>query len=418
MSHNPIVKQMDLGWSKRATVEQGTAAVLYKNQVFVREARAGEKVSSAQIYVVDVAPHTLVQRIELPARDQNDSFAVTLTLHYAVADPKRMVEDRVTDTEALLIGVLVQKLRRETRQHRLNQYKALEGTLEELLADLDLVSLCGLQFTAAPDLVFDLSDERLARIKEIDRQEREWRLPQTTTLSGDIPSRELAYNFLVTANVQYKVADREAMPYDTPAEAAQQLWPRLQPALRLASRQYAVVHIAQAEAAMQAKMDELVGKRLQDFGLEILNVVINTDLDNAGRQRYAELARIESQTEIDNAKLAGLQKSTAALQDFLRPGPLPALGAAWLRGEIGTPDLIRQVKEIADQNQALRLKLLETLRGDDARNEEVDAELATDLLRVIISDLKPAPRPQEPALGATEPTAQLGGGKPAGSEAP
>jgi hypothetical protein len=413
MSHNPIVKQMNLGW-KRSTVENGTVAVLYKNQVFVREASAGEKVSSAQVHLVDVAPQTLVRRIELPANDQNDLFACTLTLRYAVADPKRMVEDRVTDTEALLVGVLVQKLRRETCKYRLNQYKKLEGILEELLADLDLSSLCGLRFTAAPDLVFDLSGPALARIKELDRLE----LPQTASLAGEIPSKELAYNFQVTANVQYQVADQGKMPYDSPAEASQHLWPRLQSLLCPASRQFVVVQIAQAEAAMQDAVNALADKVVDYLGLKVLSVVINADLDGAGRQRYAELARIESQAEIDSAKLAGLQTSTAALQDFLRPGPLPALGAAWLRGEIGTTDLIRQVKEIADQNQALRLKILETLRGDDARNEEVDAELATDLLRVIISDLKTTPRTREPTLGATEPTAQLGGEKPVRSDAP
>ena len=288
MSHNPIVKQTNLGWSKRVTVEHGTVAVLYKNQVFVREAGSGEKIGGAQVHVVDVAPQTLVWRTELPAADQGDVFSCTLTLHYAVADPRRMVENHVNDTEALLTGVLQQKLRRETCKYRLNRHKQLEGVLEQQLEELDLTTLCGLRFVGAPDfagapdLVFNLSESALERIKEINRQEREWRLPQTTTLTGEIPSKELAYNFQVTTNVQYKVADRDAMPYDSPAEAAQQLWPRLQPALRLASRQYAVVHIAQAEAAMQARMDELVGKRVQDFGLEVLNIVVNTDLDSAG----------------------------------------------------------------------------------------------------------------------------------------
>ncbi len=405
MSHNPMVKHASLGLLERLTVEKGTVAVLYKNQRFEREAEPGERIGNTQADIVDTSSQTLVWRAELPAAGQNDCFSYTITMRYAVADPRRMVEERVADTEALLTNALQQTLRRETRAYRLNQHAALEPILEDLLRDLDLPALCGLRFQEPPDVVLNLSERTQARIKELDRQEKIMRLPQTAVHSDDLPSSEPAYRFRVNVNVQYRVVNPEELPYDTLPEAERELWPRIQRALRRASRQYEVVEIAKAETAMQNALDDVLdGGGVHGFGLEVTAVDISADLDETARKRYIELANIQHTAALETARLNGMKANTAFFSDLIKQGSWAVLAVAVSKGEVTMADLYQRMSAAEQQKLAMQVDLLKTLRQDNSRDEAQDYDIAKVLLHTVASQ---ALGSQAPGLAAPAPAPQL-----------
>lgn len=405
MSHNPMVKHVSLGLLERLTVEKGTVAVLYKKQIFDREAGPGERIGNTQADIVDTSPQTLVWRAELPAASQNDFFSYSITMRYAVADPRRMVEERVADTEALLTNALQQTLRRETRAYRLNQHAALEPVLEELLRDLDLPTLCGLRFQEPPDVVFNLSERTQARIKELNRQDKLLRLPQTAVHSDDLPSNEPAYRFRVNVSMQYRVTNPDELPYDTLPEAERELWPRIQRALRRASRQYEVVEIAKAETAMQDALDDLLeGSGVHGFGLEVTAVDISADLDETARRRYVELANIQHTTALETARLNGMKANMAFFSDLIKQGSWAVLAVAVSKGEVTMDDLYQRMSDAEQQKLAMQVDLLKTLRHDNSRDEAQDYDIAKVLLHTVASQ---ALGSQAPGLAAPTPAQQL-----------
>lgn len=411
MAHNPILKHANLGLIERLTVEKDTIAVLFKNQRFEREAAAGERIGNTHADIVDIAPQTLAWRAELPAKDQNDFFPFTITMRYAVSDPYRMVKDHVTDTEALLTTSLQQALRSTTRAYRLNQHAALEQVLEQALSNLDLHGLCGLSFQGQPDAVLNLSERTQARIKELDRQEKAMRLPQTAIHGDEFPSKEAAYRFRVNVNVQYRVIDPAEIPYDTLAQAEEQLWPRIQRALRRASRDYEVVEIARAETAMQDALDDVLdGSGIHGFGLEVTALDVSADLDDSARRRYVELAEIQHKAALETARLDGMKANTTFFSDLIKQGSWAVLAVAVSKGEVTMEDLYQRMTQSEQQKLAMQVDLLKTLRQDNSRDEAQDYDIAKVLLHTVAEQAlgnkapglaPPAPAPQLPASSKT-----------------
>lgn len=403
MSHNPVVQQLVLGRFERFTVEKGTVAVLFKNHRFERLAEPGERIGNTQADIVDTSPHALVWRAELPSNHHDDFFSCTFTLRYVVNDPLRMVTDSVTDTEALVMHVLEQRLRTRTREYALNRHAELERILTDQLDELNLPHICGLEFLEQPAVVFNFSEQARARIKELDRIEQTARLPQTAVHSDNVPSKEAAYRFQVRVNVRYQVTNLADMPYDTPIEAEQQLWPRLQRALRRAGRQYAVVDIAKAEVAMQDALDNLLdGEKVQAFGVELLTVDVAADLDETARQRYVELANIEHVAAMKKAELAGVKENSSFFTELISQNSWAVLAVAVSKGEVSLDDLYQRMSEAEKQQLEAQVDLLKTLRQDNMRDEVLDYEIGKAALRVYASNVMGTKAPGLTALEAAE----------------
>lgn len=413
MSHNPILKRLNLGFFDRFTVEKGTVAVLFKNQRFEREAGPGERISNVQAEIVDTAPQTLIWRVELPSTYPNDFFSFTFTLRYAVADPRRMVEDSVADTEALLTRVLEQKLRGRSRDYTLNQHKELERAMADLLGELDLPTTCGLQFLEPPDIVISLSEPAQARIKELIRLQKAMSLPQTTRHEEALPSSEHDYGFKVTVDVQYRVTNPAEVPYDTLTEAEQQLWPKLKRRLSRASRQYKVVQIAQAENAMQDALDDLLdGDGVREFGLEVRSADVSTELDETARKRYAELAEIQHATAMETYRLSGLKENTAFFADLIKQGSWAVLATAVVKGEVSIQELYQRMSQAEQDRFRVQVELLKTLRAENSRDEAQDWRVSQTLLDAVVGQTL---RPTAPGLAAPESTPQITDGNAPGS---
>jgi hypothetical protein len=320
-----------------------------------------------------------------------------------------MVADSITDTEALLARLLEQKLRPKTRAYALNHQAELEPVVVELLDNLDLPGLCGLRFLELPDVLFDFSETARARIKELDRIEKAMRLPQSASHFDDVPSKEPEVGFRVQVAVQYRVANPDDLPYETLAEAEQQLWPRMQRALRKASRQYAVDEIAAAETAMQEALDDVMDDdKAHGFGLHLLAANVTADLDETARKRYAELANIKHANAMEQVRRSGLQENTDFFTGLIRQGSWAVLAVAVSKGEISVETLYQRMSQAEQQRLAMQIDLLKTLREDNSRDEAQDWQISQDLLKAVADQ---ALRPTTPGLPETAPTKQLTDGR-------
>lgn len=403
MAHNSILKQVRLGLTENYTVPKQAVGVLYKKQRFLREivageaATAGERMGGADLFVVEVAPQALAWRVDLPAASPNDFFSYTVDLRYAVVEPHRIVEDNITDTEGLITGMLEPLMRREARRYQLNQASQLEPILEDILGKTPVAGIV----LETVDLELHLSQQARRRIQELN-------LPQIAAHDDEIPSGEPAYRFQVKVNVQYQVTDPKNLPADIPGDAEQQLWPRIQRALRGAARQHKVDQIAQAEAAMQDALDRLLeGSGVRGFGLEVLAADVTADLDVTARDRAVELANIEHSAAMERLKLVGLKEKMQFYDELMQRGSWAVLRVAVAKGEISERELFDRMNAAQREQYDRFSGLFTMLRSSDIRNEEAEYRVTSRVLETMADQVLGT---QGPSLTAPPSAPQLAEG--------
>jgi len=420
MGHNPIIRQQKVGRLESFVVPHNTIGVLYQGERFVRQLRPGEGPSLAErtslvgdllVYVIDNAPHPLTWRVGLPTLGDKDIFSVTINLRYQVGDPGRMVNERVIDTETLVMRSLEPALRRASRRFKLNQHVQADAALEEVIAQVDLPQLCGLKLVDSPGVVINLSEDDHKRIKALDGLERAMRSPRIAERPFAIPTSEQAYSFQVAVNLSYRVQKPEELPSDSLEEVEQYLWPRLQATLRRKSRMYSVTQIAQAEIAMQETLDDLVdGGGVQGVGLQLLSAEVSADLDEMARKHYVELAQVEHAAALEKAKIAGLCDSNAFYTQLIQQGSWAVLAVAVSKGEISSEELYQRMSQQERERLQMQIDLLKSLRTDDAKDEAQDQAVSRILLQTVARDVTKGLQ-LGPALDAPDSQAQLPDGR-------
>lgn len=393
MAHSSILKQVRLGLTDNYVVPKQAVGVLYKKQRFVREIAAGEaatigeRMGGADLIVVEIAPQALAWRIELPSASPNDFFNYTVSLRYTVVDPTLIVENDIKDTEVLITGTLETLMRREARRYQLNQASQLEPILEDTLVR---TPIAGIKLEAV-DFELHMSQQARRRIQELN-------LPQIAIHDDEIPSGEPAYRFQVKVNVQYQITDPRSLPADTPGEAEQQLWPRIQRTLRGAARQHKVDQIAQAEVAMQDALDRLLeGSGVRGFGLEVLAADVTADLDVTARDRAIELANIEHSAAMERLKLAGLKEKMQFYDELMQRGSWAVLRVAVAKGEISERELFDRMNAAQREQYERFSGLFTMLRSGDIRNEEAEYRVTSRVLETMADQVL---GPQGPGLPA------------------
>ena len=409
MAHNPIKSQQTAGFFTGLQVHINEVGVLYKNQRFERLIRPGDSLrwgdllrfSSYTVYIVDIAPHPLAWRASLPAQGSRDHFSLTINLNYRVADPRRMVEDQVKDTEAKIVRVLEPLLSKVSRSFKLNQYVELDAAVEDAIQKADLPALSGLDLVDPADVRIDLSEETLQRIKILDELDRAMRVVRTAEHTIDVPSRAPADKFQVAVYFSYRVSKPDELPSDSLEEAERQLWPRLRSILRRAGRRHRLIDIVQADAAMQDALDRLLDEDgIEGFGLKVESVEISTDLGDAARQRYVELANEEHKVKLEDLKRVGLKAGADFYTDLVRQGNWAVLALAVFKGEITTEELSERLTQQQQEIFNRQFGLLKTLREVDMRDEKQDYELSKIVLGKVADTVL---GPQMPALPSPEP---------------
>lgn len=136
MVHNPIhsVQQVGIGLA-RADIPAGHVALLYRHRQFQRMLNDGEAPgltlpgSGYSIYIVDVAPQSFERDLALPEKSGLLNFPVRVRVEYHVSEPQRMVDQKVADTEALLVQAIKSALEPIARSAELLAYEALQEKL-------------------------------------------------------------------------------------------------------------------------------------------------------------------------------------------------------------------------------------------------------------------------------------------------
>jgi len=413
MTHNPIKSQQTVGLFSDLQVHINEVGVLYKNQRFDRLIRPGEgpgwgtllSFGSFTVYVVDTAPHLLTWQVSLPAQASRDHFSLTINLNYRVADPRRMVEDQVKDTEARIVRVLEPMLSKVSRAFKLNQYVEIDAAVEDAIQQADLPALCGLDLVDPPDVRINLTDETLQRVQKLDELDRAMRVVRTAEHTIDVPSHDPADKFQVAVHLSYRVTKPDELPSDSLEESERQLWPRLRSILRREGRNYRLTDIVQADVAMQDTLDRLLDEGgIEGFGLKVESVEVSTDLDDAARQRYVELADEEHKARLEDLKRAGLKAGADFYIGLIRQGNWPVLAVAVSKGEITIEELWQRLTLQEQEMLSRQFELLKTLRATDMRDEKQDYEISKRLMESVAGRVL---SPQTPALASSQPAPAL-----------
>ena len=399
MAHNPILARRSLGITTFGyTPPAHSAALLYQGNKFIRILGQGEGVSlgermgKPQVIEVDLAPHDLEWAVELPSKIPTDAFPFSIKLTYRVTDPKRMVEDEITDTERLLDRRLRPMLKRVSRDYQLNQHQKLERALEEYLADIDLDELCGLTLIEPPDFVFTMTEHVKRRIHELNAYKR----AHQARHEEDIPSQKPEIMFRVTADVTFRINDPGQLDSDDLLNIEKQLWPRIRRELRRVSRRHSVIDIAEAEVEMQDAVDNLLmDVGVSGFGLEVTEVSVNCDLEEDARKKYIELATVAHDAALKKAEWEGVQERTVFIDQMIQRNSWAVLAVALSRGEVSTEEVFQRLNQHEKEKLQLQLGLLKELRDSDMRDEAQDYDVSVRILDDIANQVSgPALRPE------------------------
>lgn len=423
MAHHPIKEQRKLGWLEHAVIEPGTQGLLYQKGQYVRTLNAGEDLSLSKrfagnwlLYIVDVAPHTLSWRVNLPAAHHEDAFPTTITLRYRITNALGIATDAVTDTEDFIIRALEPELRKITRLYALHQYTTTDSELEAYLNRFNFVGRCHVELLEPPTVVFNFGEAEWRRIKALEDMDRATRVAQMAEHTVELPTSEAAYKFIATVTVGYKVRDAAALPTDILVDAERQLWPRVQRILRRASRVYKVTDVAQAENGIQdtvdAKLDE---DGIENFGLEVLSVEVNVNQDDTAQIHAAQLALAEHEAKLGAQKLETALARQPIFDELISKGSWAALAWAVANGKVSEEELYQRMSQAEGEQLKLKIALLEKLRSDDAKSEAQDAQASAVLLESVVRDVAGRSAPSLPSA-SSQPELPGGNGPVAGKE--
>jgi len=413
MAHNPILKQQsisrtDLGFK----IEHNTVGLLYQGHQYTRLLQPGEGPTMNErlargeliVYVIDLVPHVLTWRVHLPTKDDKDFFSATVNLRYRVGRDehdensfKRIVGERVTDTEILLTRTLEPLLRQISRSLPLNQHIKADAALTESIQQADLLASCSLKLVDPADVVIDLTEDDRRRIENLDKIERAMRVVSMTRCTAALPTKEPAYRFQTTASINYRVQNASELPSDSLEEAMQQLWPAIERALRRESQNYTVDQVSQAEAAMQSAVDRLLDDgKMQGSGLQIVSMQVSAELDEIARQHRFELEKVKHAADLQAAEIAGLERNIGFYDKLIEKGEMGLLAISVQKGEISYEALANRMNQQQRERLDARMKLLEKLRSDNIRDEEHEWEIYKTLIDNVAGDVVDHKRPALP----------------------
>jgi len=408
MPHNPILTKQTLGrLAPGYKIPQNTVGVLCRGKQKPRLLQAGESVGwserltakDALLLIVDISPQFLTWRATLPTKGDKDYFSTTINLRYKVTDAQRMVDENITDTEQLLIHTLEPYLRRTSRRYSLDEHGDADRDLEAGIIEGGLGD-CGLKLIDPPNLVIHLSEADHRRIRELQAEKRALRAARVAEHQEDVPSKEGAFRFRVKVSVTYQVKNRDEMPSESLEESEQQLWPKMRRALWRTGQEYKLTEITLADQTMQKMLDNLLDEgKLDGFGLSVVETQVTTDLDEAMRRQFIELAEEQHRGALEEARLKGMEYSIDFYTGLVKKGSLAAAAVAVSKGEINVDTLYERLTAQEQKMLELQLELLDKFRAVDMKDESQDYELSQKLAQSITQKVMGTPAaPQGPAL--------------------
>jgi len=421
MAHNPIVERYVSGVFDKFIITENQVGLLYKNHRFERKLRPGESPTINEkfagklmgqeiaVYVVDLKPHALDWRINLPAQHKEDFFPVEIRMSYRVSKPERMVDNDVKDTEQEVTRFLEKELGRVSRNFPLNQHIQVDNALTDWINNQDnLQEYCGVERVSPADVQIRLSQEQEKRAKRLNELDIRMRTPQTYEFTGQVPSQDVPLNFEVQVQMEYRVSNRENLPSSDLDEVAASLKPRILAALKRVSRQYGIAQLVQADEGLQDKLDV----SLKDFdraGLEVDSVFVSCDLNPEARGRYLEKLGVMHNAEMEELTMRGVKKTADVVYELIEKGNFAVLAMAVARKEIPMIGLNERMNEQQQKQFEMQMQVLEKFTDSKLINEGPMYARISEVAKNLAVSATGIPTVDNPQLGTGPKKTQPGG---------
>ncbi|MCU0484858.1 MAG: SPFH domain-containing protein [Anaerolineales bacterium] len=383
MAHNPVIGRYAINVTDSFVIHENQVGLLYKNHVFDRALPPGgspnlkEKALSkikgqeVAVYVVDLKPHDFEWRVNLPARDEGDLFNTTIRLTYRVVEPERMVKESITDTELTITRYLEGELRKIAREIPLNKHTKADSEFTHFVNNLANPSkYCGLELVSIADVQIYLSSEQKKRVLELDTIGRRMDVEQSYEFKDELPSKENEYRFEIQVQVTYSVVDKARLTSVNLDEVVANLKPRIMSQLRRVSRRYTITELAQAEEAMQEKMEDILGE-LSLFGLQLHYIAITSDLNEEMRKRYVEILEQKHKSLMKKYEMEGVKDTAQVVIDLARSGNMNVLAMAVSRNEISMEELFQHLTTQQREQFDLQMQVLDKFTSKDLLREDI-----------------------------------------------
>jgi hypothetical protein len=295
MSHNPIISSATLSGSfissifsqSNLYIPEGSTGLLYIHGKFMRTLSPGEqdRTSNGTLYVVDMCSNSFSFSLELPSATTPYRFPIQITIEYQVENPRLMIDNKISDTEQVIIKTIEPVLQRLSRDVPIEKYRSLLITLESAISQ-NLLSSVGFRLDTS--------------IINIDHNEY-W---QTTILqllmlrqSSHIellPTSDRNYSFNVMTNLAYSIADTTVLS-ESPSVAENVLWQQISKEIRRMCSEYSFRQVRDAEQNIQSYLSK---NGFAGFGIEIQSINISIDID----KKSQDILDIEHQIAFEKSK--------------------------------------------------------------------------------------------------------------------
>jgi hypothetical protein len=386
MAHNPIVEQRKLGRFEQVEIPMQRDGYLYERGGFYRQVLSGDTLTFGErakggwnFYLVDKGTHQMRWNARFRAKGQRDQFNLTVDLRYRVANTRQMVEENITDTEALIVRQLEPLFRKAARDFTLADHQIAETEFESLITS-SLFDSCGLELLHS-DVVIHISDDELTHIEDARRLSRAMKVPQQVVHSAELASYDPTHQFRTEVILDYRVTNPKSLPTDTLQEAEEWLWRRVRASLKRVGRKYAVDQLVEVDDALLAKLEDEV---FEAHGLEIVSAEIEVSLDEAAfgyAQKLAEIRRQRRITEEEqltdelkqNHELSSKQRYLEFYAPRVESGDWAMLAVALAENRMDAKEVYDHLNARQQQKLNTQLNLLGIMLDKDAVSE-LDAE--------------------------------------------
>lgn len=378
MSHNPIIKQTQLGMHQPEIGRTQQGILQYQGRY--RQLGYGVKLSFAELlqlrnstlYIVDCRAHDWVWDVQLPSQDDERPFRFRLEITYRVADAELVVRQNVSDIERSLQQKLLPDLRILSGRARLHLYKEIARRVQETILHHSVFYDCGLEREGEVRVTALLTEAEKKFIAELEQLIAAQSSPRHATCTGSLPTQQASYKFEVEVDIQYLLVDEQRnRSLADLAVAVDVLWKtKIHKALRRISAKYSYKQVSEADAALDNVLDQ---EEFADYGIRVVSATARLRLDDASRKAAEEDEQTERKREQEKAQKQHIRSN-------VMPNRMDLLASMYERGEMTLREMLQYMDNKELEAAGVPLDLIAKLKELDILDRDVAEDTARALL--------------------------------------
>lgn len=379
MTHNPIVKQSQLGL-RQPEIGRTQQGVLQHHGQYRRLA-SGQKLSltelmqlrNSTLFIVDCRTHNWLWEVSLPSQDDDQLFHYKLEITYRVINAEPVVRQNISDVERLLQQKLLPDLRLISGRARLHHYKEIARRIQDAILHHQAFDDYGLELDGEVSVTAVLSDADKKFIAELEQLIAARTMPRHATRTGSLPTQQALYKFEVEVELQYRLVDEQRIRSLKELETAvDHLWQaQIHKTLRRVSANYNYKQVSEADTALDNVLNQ---ESFADFGIRVESATAHLQLDEVSRKAAEEdeLAERKRRQEIE-------QKLHT--QSTVMPNRMDLLASMYDRGEITLREMLEYMDDKEVEAAGIPVNLIEKLREMNI----LDQDVAEDAARALVA---------------------------------